>query len=79
MEFMQHSESGPAQLLLLVQHHPVEAAIVDMSTGKVSVTLLCGNQMIRDVEHAQLQRLYELDQLPSHIVNYLATQSVIAR
>lgn len=71
-------QSGPAQLLRLVQHHPVEAAIVDMSTGRLAITLLCGNQMIRDVEHDQLQRLYELNQLPSHIVNYLVTQSVIA-
>jgi hypothetical protein len=63
---------------MLIEHHPVEAAIVDVSTGRLSVTLLCGNQMIRDVEHDQLQQLYELNQLPSHIVNYLVTQSVIA-
>lgn len=49
-----------------------------MSTGRLSITLLCGNQTIPDVEHAHLQKLYELDQLPRHIVDYLRMQSVIA-
>jgi|GEM_PF-5854415 len=72
------SHAGSAHILALVQAHPVDAAIVDMSTGKLSVTLLCGNQMLRDVGYDHLQKLYELNQLPSHISAYLATRQVIA-
>ncbi len=72
------AHTGSVHLLALVQAHPVDAAIVDMSSGKLSVTLLCGNQMLRDVGYDQLQKLYELNHLPSHISAYLATRKVIA-